>query len=509
MKLRSFGKLFSLIAVLALVFTFAMAITVNAEAAESDTNGGMTINVDTYYKSCGKIKLSWDAVSGASKYVVYIDGENTVNSTANYYIIGNLQVGAKHSVKIVALDENNNVLDFGTLAEVSAEHQYDSVVTAPTCTDGGYTTYTCSCGDTYRGDEVGASGHTSADAVKENNVDPTCTVGGSYDMVVYCTVCDAELSRETTNVDATGHTEGTAVKENVVAPTCGVAGSYESVVKCTVCNVELSRETVTVDPTGEHTWVNATCTAPKTCSVCTATEGEALGHTWTDATCTAPKTCSVCTATEGEALGHNWTDATCTAPKTCSVCGVTEGAANGHTGGSATCTEAPVCSACGQTYGTANGHSWAGATCEAPKTCSACGTTEGKALGHDYSEATCTTAATCSKCGKKNGSALGHDFTEADCENGSVCLRCDAEGGKALGHSFAPDSDPDAFVVYEICENCGLKGSFSKVQLPEKHKETVIKGGVLIVCALVVILAIRALKQPATTTPWYKRRKYR
>ena len=58
MKLRSFGKLFSLIAVLVLVFTLAMAITVTAEAAESDTNGGMTINVETYYKSCGKIKLS-------------------------------------------------------------------------------------------------------------------------------------------------------------------------------------------------------------------------------------------------------------------------------------------------------------------------------------------------------------------------------------------------------------------------------------------------------------------
>ncbi|MBO5262517.1 MAG: hypothetical protein J6B45_05675 [Clostridia bacterium] len=29
-------------------------------------------------------------------------------------------------------------------------------------------------------------------------------------------------------------------------------------------------------------------------------------HTWTDATCTAPKTCSACGATEGEALGHSY-----------------------------------------------------------------------------------------------------------------------------------------------------------------------------------------------------------
>ena len=51
-----------------------------------------------------------------------------------------------------------------------------------------------------------------------------------------------------------------------------------------------------------HTWVDATCAAPKTCSGCGITDGEALAHTWVDATYSAPKTCSVCGATEGEAL---------------------------------------------------------------------------------------------------------------------------------------------------------------------------------------------------------------
>ncbi len=80
----------------------------------------------------------------------------------------------------------------------------------------------------------------------------------------------------------------------------------------------------------EHTWKEATCTEPKTCTECGAVEGAPLGHTWKDATCTLPKTCSVCGATEGEALGHAWKDATCTSPKTCSVCGATEGEALGH-----------------------------------------------------------------------------------------------------------------------------------------------------------------------------------
>ena len=38
-------------------------------------------------------------------------------------------------------------------------------------------------------------------------------------------------------------------------------------------------------------------------------------HDWADATCTAPKTCALCGATEGEALGHNYADCVCT------VCG--------------------------------------------------------------------------------------------------------------------------------------------------------------------------------------------
>ena len=43
-------------------------------------------------------------------------------------------------------------------------HDYESVVTAPTCTADGYTTYTCAdCGDEYVDDEVAALGHTGLD----------------------------------------------------------------------------------------------------------------------------------------------------------------------------------------------------------------------------------------------------------------------------------------------------------------------------------------------------------
>lgn len=110
----------------------------------------------------------------------------------------------------------------------------------------------------------------------------------------------------------------------------------------------------------EHTWLEPTCTEPRTCSECGKTEGEPLGHKWKDATCTEPKTCTVCGETEGEPLGHKWTDASCTEPKTCTVCGEIEGKALGH--------------------------DWKAATYDAPKTCRRCGKTEGEPLKLSYEE---------------------------------------------------------------------------------------------------------------------------
>ena len=73
-----------------------------------------------------------------------------------------------------------------------------------------------------------------------------------------------------------------------------------------------------IDAAPMHDWADATCTAPKTCKLCGATEGEANGHDFADATCTAPKTCKVCGATEGEAAAHDFKDGKCT------VCGAAD-----------------------------------------------------------------------------------------------------------------------------------------------------------------------------------------
>lgn len=67
-------------------------------------------------------------------------------------------------------------------------------------------------------------------------------------------------------------------------------------------------------PACTHEWKDATCTAPKTCTKCSATEGSAAGHSWKDATCQAPKTCTKCNATEGGKGSHTFT-------ADCTVCG--------------------------------------------------------------------------------------------------------------------------------------------------------------------------------------------
>ena len=87
------------------------------------------------------------------------------------------------------------------------KHNHEAVVTAPTCTEQGHTTYTCECGDSYVADYVDALGHTPANAVEENYVAPTCTENGSKDVVIYCSVCDEELSRETETTEATDHAD--------------------------------------------------------------------------------------------------------------------------------------------------------------------------------------------------------------------------------------------------------------------------------------------------------------
>ena len=137
--------------------------------------------------------------------------------------------------------------------------------TEPTCTEPGNVAYWhCSRCKKYFCDNEGKTeikedelviqpGHklTAVPAVK-----PTCTEPGNSAYWT-CSVCEkafkdekgtTEIEKNGWIIEATGHTPGDAREENRVDPKPGVEGSCDSVVYCTVCNAELSRERRTIDP---------------------------------------------------------------------------------------------------------------------------------------------------------------------------------------------------------------------------------------------------------------------
>ena len=126
-----------------------------------------------------------------------------------------------------------------------------------------------------------------------------------------------------------------------------------------------------------HDWIEATCTAPKACSLCGETEGDVIPHEWIAATCTVPKTCFLCNETEGDVIPHEWIAATCTEPKTCFSCKTTEGNANGHSFVEATCTVPATCSVCNIENGEALGHTLVNTTRTKEPTCTETGISEG------------------------------------------------------------------------------------------------------------------------------------
>ena len=129
-----------------------------------------------------------------------------------------------------------------------------------------------------------------------------------------------------------------------------------------------------------HSWVEATCTAPRTCSKCSQIQGFPADHSWVEADCETPVTCENCGKTEGEPLGHSYLRTPCTG--SCTVCGAEDPAAAGHSWQEASCVEPRHCNVCGIVQGDALDHEWVEATCSEAKHCTRCGAVEGWRTGH-------------------------------------------------------------------------------------------------------------------------------
>lgn len=321
--------------------------------------------------------------------------------------------------------------------------------------------------------------HTPAEAVIENLIDATCTTDGSYDSVTYCSVCQAEIGRETRCIEKLGHNE---ISHSGKSATCTTFG-WKEYITCSRCDYSTYE---LIEALGHdeihHTGKTTTCTEIGweeyvTCSRCDYSTYKGLpatGHKaseWIiDEEATYEKDgrkhkeCTVCGDILEESivpmLSHTYvsvvTPPTCTeqgyTTHTCSDCGNSYvddyTPAAGHTFGNWQQTKAPTCTKKGVER----------------RECASCDHFEEKeisALGHNYTSIvtppTCTekgyTTHGCTRCneGKYVDSyvdTLNHSFTNyvsnndaIYTEDGTKTAKCDhcsktdtvTDVGSALG----------------------------------------------------------------------------
>ena len=196
--------------------------------------------------------------------------------------------------------------------DTSHKHAYSiESVTPPTCTEAGYTTYVCDCGDSYRDNEVAALQHIWGTPVQngDGTHTATCERDGTHKNTVNCTytedvtaptctdkgyttfTCDCGYTYVGAEVNATDHKWGTPVMngdgthtvtcehdsehtdvidctytEKVTAPTCTAAGFTTFTCACgySYTDNEVAAKGHTYDEdtwttTGSHHYHAATC----------------------------------------------------------------------------------------------------------------------------------------------------------------------------------------------------------------------------------------------------------
>ena len=176
--------------------------------------------------------------------------------------------------------------------ETPHKHSYKAVVTAPTCTEKGYTTHTCACGDSYVDTYTDALGHAwdNGKVTKE----PTETESGVKTFT--CTRCG---ETKTEVIPALSHEH--SYKAVVTAPTCTAKGYTTHTCACGDSYVDTYVDAlghawdngkVTKEPTETETGVKAF-----TCTRCGETKTE-----------TIPATGSVDVTEMFTDVSHSWAD---------------------------------------------------------------------------------------------------------------------------------------------------------------------------------------------------------
>ena len=130
-----------------------------------------------------------------------------------------------HCALLYGYTEREFDLEFTFIEPAPHVHDYTATVTPPTCTEQGYTTYTCECGDSYVADYTDPLGHDFGDWVV--TTEPTCTEQGEETR--YCSRCDATETQPVGKLDHvyTGVvTEPTCTEQGYTTYTCECGDSY-------------------------------------------------------------------------------------------------------------------------------------------------------------------------------------------------------------------------------------------------------------------------------------------
>lgn len=180
----------------------------------------------------------WQIVTYNITYV--LNGGDTIGANPTEYDIESQDITladptGKHTFigwyKDEALKEKITVITNRSFGDITlyADWQHETATDwvidkAPTCTNTGLRHKVCSvCGVNYNYETIAtvSTAHVRGEEVKENVIDPTCTKDGSYDIVVYCTECNKELSRDTYAIPIVDHD----LDENNVCTICGKSSS--------------------------------------------------------------------------------------------------------------------------------------------------------------------------------------------------------------------------------------------------------------------------------------------
>ncbi len=276
--------------------------------------------------------VSWSGAKGAEHYVAQLNKDGSqvfwknVGSSTSYKIT-DLEIGSyEFYVWSVNAYGQKSVSTYCAF-EVTHTHNYTAHVTTPTCTEQGYTTHTCSCGDSYVDSYTSALDHSWDNGKVTKEATETSTGTKSYT----CTSCGATRTEE---IPVLTHTHSYTAR--VTAPTCTEQGYTTHTCSCGNSYVDNYKAAV------GHSWDNGKVTKAATetsvgtktysCAKCDATKTEeipVLAHTHnytahvTTPTCTeqgyTTHTCACGDSYKDSykaALGHEWDEGVVTSRAT-------------------------------------------------------------------------------------------------------------------------------------------------------------------------------------------------